>query len=189
MSDLRFTLRQVERAYNVLQAVELNRRRIPLSERLTVEQIGTGQSIEVIAAGGLGLLALWRIADKVFQTRKTFWESEKAKWEAKSARLEHEDRNSEIEHRTQPGLPPELQAESYIQGLIDTLQSRGAIRSIEFEVDRKVLRLGISEPHRADRKGFARRFLIISGKPRRKCGDRGEVSLTLQAPSPNHTPL
>ena len=145
LSDLRFALTQLERAYNLLQARELNRRRVPLSERLIVEGVETGQSIELILAGGTGLWLLWRVAEKVFGTRKVAWESEKAKWDAKLAQLEYERRTEEIRETERRSLPPETQAEELVAGLVDTLALRGEIKSIQMEIDKKILQLGPSK--------------------------------------------
>lgn len=117
---------------------------------MTVEQMATGQSVEVIIAAGFGLLALIRVSERVFQARKTAWESEKAKWDAKTAQLEYEERTEAIEERPRLRLSPEEQAESLIAGLVDTLALRGNVTSIELQLEGKILRLGTSVPNERD---------------------------------------
>jgi hypothetical protein len=151
VSDLRFTLQQIEKAYNALQARERNRRRVPLADRLVVDGIATGQSIELLIGGGIGLLALMKAAERVFNARKAIWESEKAKWDAKTARLDYEERIESAagaDQRRLNKLPPDLQAEELLRGLVDTLAQRGDVRGIELEVDRRILRLGSTERDR-----------------------------------------
>jgi hypothetical protein len=144
VSDLRFTLNRLERAYNLLQASELNRKRVPRSQRLIIQEVATGRSIEAVILGGTGLLALWRIAERVFNARKTAWESEKAKWDAKLAHLEYTERMESVEARNRQLLPEE-QAEELLAGLLDTLAQRGEVKAIALEVDRRTLRLGSSK--------------------------------------------
>jgi hypothetical protein len=60
---------------------------------LRIERIETGHSIVLICAGaGAAVLHLALVAKKVFDVRKTIFESEKIKWEAKEAKRVFENR-------------------------------------------------------------------------------------------------
>jgi hypothetical protein len=93
MADLRAILRLVERAYN---AVGTRRSRGRPAEPLIIETARTGNSITLMAIGGVGLVFL----GKLVAGREAFWKSEKVKWEAKSARLDYEEKLKRAEDAT-----------------------------------------------------------------------------------------
>jgi hypothetical protein len=135
-ADLRTILRTFERAYNTIQKSEHPRRRMRRADRLTVQTVRTGNSLTLIALGGMGLVAV----GKLIALRKNFWESEKAKWDAKTAKSDYEDKErqqkiQQVELALDRGITDEQKAAETIEKLIRFIDRSKDIISIEVEID------------------------------------------------------
>lgn len=93
LADLRTIVRTIESAYDILQKAEEPRRRMRRADRLTIQTVRTGNSLTLMALGGVGLVAL----ERLFAARESFWKSEKTKWEAKNAKLDHGEKIRQAE--------------------------------------------------------------------------------------------
>jgi hypothetical protein len=143
-ADLRTIVKAFERAYNILQKTEEPGRRMRRADRLTVETARTGNSLTLIALGGMGLVAFGRL----IALRKNFWESEKAKWDAKMAKLDYEDKERQekieqvalaLDRETAAGQ----KAAEVVEKLIKFIDKSKDIISIEVEIDESD-----ADPHR-----------------------------------------
>lgn len=135
-ADLRTILKTFERAYNILQKAEEPGRRMRSNDRLTVQTVRTGDSLTLIALGGMGLVA----AERLIALRKNYWESEKAKWDAKIAERDYEgkERQEKIEQvdLTLDGVTADEQkAAEIIEKLIKFIDKSKDITSIDVEID------------------------------------------------------
>jgi hypothetical protein len=135
-ADLRTIVKAFERAYNVLQKTEEPGRRMRRADRLTVETARTGNSLTLIALGGMGLVAVGRL----IAFRKNFWESEKAKWDAKAAKRDYEDKQRQekigrVELALDGETREEEKAAEIIEKLIKFIDKSKDIMSIEVDVD------------------------------------------------------
>ena len=145
-ADLRTIVKTFERAYNVLQKAENPGRRMRRADRLTVQTARTGNSLTLIALGGMGLVVIGR----VIALRKNFWESEKAKWDAKTARRGYEDRERQekierVESALYGDAIDEQKAVEIIEKLVKFVDKSKDITSIEVEID-----VPDSGPHKPD---------------------------------------
>lgn len=85
-ADLRAVLDRIERAYNRTDCLLKETRRVQPDDRLRIESIDTGRSVEIILNGhGTTILALGYLLHLILNDRKLYWEAEKMKWEAKTA--------------------------------------------------------------------------------------------------------
>lgn len=135
-ADFRTIVKTFERAYNILQKAEEPGRRMRRADRLTVETVRTGNSLTLIALGGMGLVAIGRL----IALRKNFWESEKAKWDAKAARQNYEDKErqgkiEQVESALDGYNADERKAAEVIGKFIKFIDKSKDIRSIEVEID------------------------------------------------------
>ena len=100
---------------------------------LRVERIETGKSVEIVLLGSATIiLELAFITKKVFEARKSAWESEKAKWEAKKIELE-------VNMRLSLSKSSQVQAESGINELLDSVESADSIKKFELALDKFLL--------------------------------------------------
>ncbi len=135
-ADLRTIVKTFERAYNILQRDEEPRRRMRRTDRLTVQTARTGNSLTLIAIGGIGLVAF----ERLIALRKHFWESEKAKWDAKTAKRDYEDKEKEekieqVELALDRETAHEQKAVEIVEKLIKFIDKSKDIISIEVEID------------------------------------------------------
>lgn len=137
-ADFRKIVGTIESAYNILQKAEQQAKRMRRADRLTVQTVRTGNSIELMVLGGMGLVALGRL----FATRKVFWESEKTKWEAKSARRNYEERIERADAtklmETEAALDGEnVKAARLVLKLVKFVDKSKEITSLQIEIDGK----------------------------------------------------
>jgi hypothetical protein len=137
-ADLRKIVGTIESAYNILQKAEQQDKRMHRADRLTVQTIKTGNSVTLIALGGLGLMAF----ERLFAARKSFWESEKTKWEAKNARRDYEERIERADAtkltETETVLDGEnLKAARLVLKLVKFVDKSKEITSLQIEIDGK----------------------------------------------------
>lgn len=135
-ADLRTIVKTFERAYNILQKSEEPGRRMRRADRLTVQTARTGNSLTLIALGGMGLVAVGRL----IALRKNFWESEKAKWDAKTAKRDYEDKErqekiEQVEFALDRETADEQKAAEIVEKLIKFIDKSKDIISIEVEID------------------------------------------------------
>ena len=137
-ADLRKIVGTIESAYNILQKAEQQDKRMRRADRLTVQTIRTGDSVTLMALGGLGLVAF----ERLFAARKSFWESEKTKWEAKNARRDYEER-IELADATkftemETALDREnVKAARLVLKLVKFVDKSKEITSLQIEIDGK----------------------------------------------------
>jgi uncharacterized protein YlxP (DUF503 family) len=101
-----------------------------------VQTVTTGNSLTLIALGGMGLVAVGRL----IALRKNFWESEKAKWDAKIARRDYEDNErqekiEQVEVALNRETTDEQKVAEIIEKLITFIDKSKDITSIEVEID------------------------------------------------------
>lgn len=144
LAELRAVLRDFERAYNLLEHVEMGPwSRISRSDRLIVDTLQTGNSLTLTALGGAALVVLTRITKQVVDARLTFHKSEEAKWAAKTARLEYEERARRI---AEQGEAPEafqvrerpkeaVEAFNIVEKRLEILEKNERITVLEIGVD------------------------------------------------------
>jgi hypothetical protein len=135
-ADFRTIVKTFERAYNILQKAEEPGRRMRRADRLIVQTVTTGNSLTLIALGGMGLVAVGRL----IALRKNFWESEKAKWDAKIARRDYEDNErqekiEQVEVALNRETTDEQKVAEIIEKLITFIDKSKDITSIEVEID------------------------------------------------------
>jgi hypothetical protein len=135
-ADLRTIVKTFERAYNILQKSEEPGRRMRRADRLTVQTARTGNSLTLIALGGMGLVAVGRL----IALRKDFWESEKAKWDAKMVKRDYEDKErqekiEQVESALDRKTADEQRAAEIVEKLIKFIDKSKDIVSIEVEID------------------------------------------------------
>jgi hypothetical protein len=116
------------------------------ADRLTVQTARTGNSLTLIALGGMGLVALGRL----ITLRKKFWESEKAKWDAKNVKRDYEDKERQdkierVESALNRETTDEQKAAEIIEKLVKFVDKSKDITSIEVEID-----VPDSDPHKPD---------------------------------------
>ena len=135
-ADFRTIVKTFERAYNILQKAEEPGRRMRRADRLIVQTVTTGNSLTLIALGGMCLVAVGRL----IALRKNFWESEKAKWDAKIARRDYEDNErqekiEQVEVALNRETTDEQKVAEIIEKLITFIDKSKDITSIEVEID------------------------------------------------------
>lgn len=145
-AEYRGLLRDLERAYNKIDAFLYNRERVPASRKLLISQISTGKSIETLLSGvsttlvGLGAVLYiveraGTAVEKVATVREAVWHSEETKWHAKTARLEYEDK---VLSRLQEGLTKEDERLLYAQEALNRrllrIRRRKEIKDISIEI-------------------------------------------------------
>ena len=135
VADLRGLLADLEKAFNILEAAELGRRRVRRDDRLIVSVLRTGQSLTMLLAGGAGLVALANIVKKLAEARETAWKSEESKWKAKTAKLDHQKRKSEAESQRSRDLSAEEIAKEVLGSRIEKIEAATHVTSIEIDVD------------------------------------------------------
>ena len=142
VADLRAFLTDFERAYNLLEAEESGRRRIPRDDRLTVSTIETGNSVTLTVLGGVGLVVLGtRVIKKIAEARDAAWKSEDTKWKAKTSKLEYQERAKTIERLRREEMPPVAQALEIVEGRVEKIETTKHIRALQIEVDGKATEL------------------------------------------------
>jgi hypothetical protein len=135
-ADFRTIVKTFERAYNILQKAEEPGRRMRRADRLIVQTVTTGNSLTLIALGGMGLVAVGRL----IALRKNFWESEKAKWDAKIAKRDYEDKErqekiEQVEVALNRETTDEQKVAEIFEKLITFIDKSKDITSIEVEID------------------------------------------------------
>lgn len=135
-ADLRTIVKAFERAYNILQKSDEPGRRMRRADRLTVQTVRTGNSLTLIALGGMGLVGI----GKLIALRKGYWESEKAKWDAKTAKLDYENKErqekiEQVESSLDRMTTGEKKAAEVIEKLVKFVDKSKDIKSIEVEID------------------------------------------------------
>jgi hypothetical protein len=137
VAELRALLNDFERAFNVLEAEESKRKRIPRYDRLTVTTIETGNSLTVILLGGVALGTLAGVIERIAKARETAWSSEEKKWKAKTAKLDYEERIKATEGRSRTETPPIVRAREIVETRIEKIEATEHIHSLEIEIDGK----------------------------------------------------
>jgi hypothetical protein len=133
-ADLRKIVRTFESAYNLLQRASKPDGRMRRSDRLTIQAVRTGNSLTLIALGGIGLALL----DRLLAARERFWKSEDVKWRAKTAKLEYQERqekNRQVEAAPNTEIGVEDKAAQLLETLIRFVNRSKEITSIEVEID------------------------------------------------------
>ncbi len=142
VADLRALLTDFERAYNLLEAEESGRRRIPRGDRLTVSTIETGNSVTLTILGGVGLVMLGtKVIQRIAEARDAVWKSEDTKWKAKTSKLEYEERARIVERQRREEMPPVAQALEIVEGRIEKIEATQHIRVLQIEIDGKATEL------------------------------------------------
>jgi hypothetical protein len=142
VADLRALLTDLERAYNLLEAEESGRRRIPRDDRVTVSTIETGKSVTLTILGGVGLVMLGtRVIQKIAEARDAAWKSEDTKWKAKASKLEYEERARTVERLRREEIPPVAQALEIVECRMEKIEATQHIRVLQIEVDGKATEL------------------------------------------------